>query len=61
MLWAVVSAAAQGPPAAEPPTPTDVKPGSITCEDVPYPYPVSYLQFTTYGQDVRQGRCSKTV
>src|ERR1700741_292785 len=36
-----------------PPTPTDVKPGSITCEDVPYPYPSSYLQFTTYGQDVR--------
>ena len=27
--------------AAPPPTPADVKPGSITCEDVPYPYPVS--------------------
>ena len=25
--------------AASVPTPTDVKPGSITCEDVPYPYP----------------------
>jgi len=35
------------------PTPTDVKPGSITCEDVPYPQPVSYLSFKTYGQDVR--------
>ena len=35
------------------PTPTDVKPGSITCEDVPYPYPVSYLPLTLYGQDVR--------
>jgi pimeloyl-ACP methyl ester carboxylesterase len=44
-------AARQAPPA--PPTPTDVKPGSITCEDVPYPYPVSYLQFVTYWQDVR--------
>jgi pimeloyl-ACP methyl ester carboxylesterase len=35
------------------PTPTDVKPGSITCEDVPYPYPVSYLALTLYGQDLR--------
>ncbi len=43
--------ARQAPPA--PPTPTDVKPGSITCEDVTYPQPVSYLSFTTYGQDVR--------
>ena len=34
-------------------TPTDVKPGSITCEDVPYPYPVSYFPLTLYGQDVR--------
>jgi pimeloyl-ACP methyl ester carboxylesterase len=35
------------------PTPADVKPGSITCEDVPYPQPVSYLSFKMYGQDVR--------
>jgi pimeloyl-ACP methyl ester carboxylesterase len=35
------------------PTPTDVKPGSITSEDVPYPYPSSYLPLTLYGQDVR--------
>src|SRR6187402_1877027 len=35
------------------PTPTDVKPGSITCEDCPYPYPSSYLPLTLYGQDVR--------
>jgi pimeloyl-ACP methyl ester carboxylesterase len=35
------------------PTPTDIKPGSITCEDVPYPYPVTYLPLTVYGQDVR--------
>ena len=34
-------------------TPTDVTPGSITCEDVPYPHPVSYLPMTLYGQDVR--------
>ena len=34
-------------------TPSDVKPGSITCEDVPYPYPSSYLPLTLYGQDVR--------
>src|SRR5436190_10768091 len=38
---------------AAPPTPADVRPGSITCEDVPYPQPVSYLPFTSYGQDVR--------
>src|SRR5204863_1772198 len=31
----------------------DVKPGSITCDDVPYPYPSSYLPLTLYGQDVR--------
>jgi pimeloyl-ACP methyl ester carboxylesterase len=51
------SAAAQPPgqPAepAQVATPTDVKPGSINNEDVPYPYPVSFLPFTTYGQDVR--------
>jgi pimeloyl-ACP methyl ester carboxylesterase len=35
------------------PTPTDVKPGSINLEDVPYPYPVSYLPFQMYGQEVR--------
>jgi len=43
------SAPAQSPPA----TPTDVAPGSITCEDVPYPHPVSYLPLTLYGQDIR--------
>jgi len=30
-----------------------VKPGSITCEECPYPYPSSYLPLTLYGQDVR--------
>jgi pimeloyl-ACP methyl ester carboxylesterase len=33
--------------------PTDVKPGSITYEDVEYPYPVHYMPLTLYGQDVR--------
>jgi pimeloyl-ACP methyl ester carboxylesterase len=33
--------------------PADVKPGSITCEECPYPYPSSYLSLTLYGQDVR--------
>ena len=38
---------------AAPKAPTDVKPGSITYEDIAYPYPVSYLPLTLYGQDVR--------
>src|SRR4029077_15735745 len=46
--------AAQGgsvlPPA---PTPTDVKPGSITCDECPYPYPSKYLDIRVYSQDVR--------
>ena len=33
--------------------PTDIKPGSITYEDIAYPYTVSYLPLTLYGQDVR--------
>src|SRR5579864_6521453 len=37
----------------EPVSPADVKPGSITCEECPYPYPSSYLPLTLYGQDVR--------
>jgi len=38
-------------PAVE--APTDVLPGSITYEDIPYPYPVKFLPLTLYGQDVR--------
>jgi len=38
---------------AAPKAPTDVKPGSITYEEIPYPYPVAYLPLTLYGQDVR--------
>jgi pimeloyl-ACP methyl ester carboxylesterase len=36
-----------------PKAPLDVKPGSITYEDIDYPYPVKYLPLTMYGQDVR--------
>jgi pimeloyl-ACP methyl ester carboxylesterase len=32
---------------------SDVKPGSINCEDVPYPYPSSVLPIQLYGQDLR--------
>src|SRR5205814_8271160 len=39
--------------ASLPKAPTDVKPGSITYDDIPYPYPVSYMPLTLYGQDVR--------
>ena len=35
------------------PTPTDVKPGSITCDECPYPYPSTYLDISVYNQDVR--------
>ena len=59
----VATLAVSRPAVAQPPgtpaapaqvaTPTDVQPGSINNEDVPYPYPVSYLPFVSYGQDVR--------
>jgi pimeloyl-ACP methyl ester carboxylesterase len=39
--------------AADASAPADVKPGSITCEECPYPYPSFYLPLTLYGQDVR--------
>jgi hypothetical protein len=45
------SVAAQSDPATK--APADVKPGSISYEDVPYPYLVMYLPLTLYGQDVR--------
>jgi pimeloyl-ACP methyl ester carboxylesterase len=48
---AVAQAAAQT--RAQVPAPADVKPGSITCEECPYPFPSSYLPLTLYGQDVR--------
>jgi pimeloyl-ACP methyl ester carboxylesterase len=36
-----------------PKAPIDLQPGSITYDDVDYPYPVQYLLTTMYGQDVR--------
>ena len=38
---------------APPKAPMDVKPGSITYDEIAYPYLVSYLPLTLYGQDVR--------
>jgi pimeloyl-ACP methyl ester carboxylesterase len=56
-LWLCAAAApvlAQGRAVLPPvPTPTDVKPGSITCDECPYPYPSSYLDISVYSQDVR--------
>ncbi|HEV8038926.1 MAG TPA: alpha/beta hydrolase [Bryobacteraceae bacterium] len=48
-LLVVVSLAAQ----ELPPAPADVKPGSITYDDIEYPYPVQYMPLTLYGQDLR--------
>jgi pimeloyl-ACP methyl ester carboxylesterase len=33
--------------------PADIKPASITLEDVPYPHPVKFMPLTLYGHDVR--------
>lgn len=38
------------PPA---PTPAGVKPGGITCDECPYPYPSAYIDISVYMQDVR--------
>ena len=46
-----VSLSAQGA-APGPPAPV-IAPGSITSEDVPYPFPVSYFSLTVYGENVR--------
>jgi pimeloyl-ACP methyl ester carboxylesterase len=35
------------------PTPADVEPGSINCEECPYPYPSKYLDIQVYTQDAR--------
>src|ERR1041384_1381895 len=50
LLWSRVPLRAQD---AAPHAPKDILPGSITYDDVTYPYPVSYLPLTVYGQDVR--------
>jgi pimeloyl-ACP methyl ester carboxylesterase len=52
-LIAQTMGAGRSAAAVAPIAPTDVKPGSITYDDVPYPDPVSYLPLTVYGQDVR--------
>ena len=51
ILLSPVGSAQSG--AQDMPVPSNVKPGSITCEECPYPYPSSYLPLTLYGQDVR--------
>jgi pimeloyl-ACP methyl ester carboxylesterase len=51
LLLFTLSAAAQQPGAVA--TPPDVKPTSITLEDVPYPHPVHFMPMALYGQDVR--------
>lgn len=54
ILPAASAASAQGRSILPPvPTPTDVKPGSITCDECPYPYPSKYLDINVYMQDVR--------
>src|SRR3954468_6320298 len=50
LMWATPAGAQQD---ALPKAPADVKPGSITYDEIAYPYPVSYLPLTLYGQDVR--------
>jgi pimeloyl-ACP methyl ester carboxylesterase len=52
-MLAVSLFAAQTPSVAPVQTPTDVKPGSINCEECPYPYRSSYLPLKLYGHDVR--------
>jgi pimeloyl-ACP methyl ester carboxylesterase len=52
LLFSIAGALfAQGDAPAK--APTDVRPGSIGYEGIPYPYPVSYLPLVLYGQDVR--------
>ena len=54
LLAAAAPVAAQGRAVLPPvPTPTNVKPGSITCDECPYPYPSKYLTIGVYSQDVR--------
>ena len=48
LLFSMALAAADLPKA-----PTDVLPGSITYDEIAYPYAVHYMPLTLYGQDVR--------
>jgi len=52
-VWLCLLPAAYAQTEALPKAPNDIKPGSITYEGIEYPYPVAYLPFTLYGQDVR--------
>jgi pimeloyl-ACP methyl ester carboxylesterase len=52
-LACCISSPALAQPSTPPTAPTDVKPGSITYDDIAYPYPVAYFPLTMYGQDVR--------
>ena len=51
-LEAAALCAAQTPTYVTPKAPVGLKPGSITYEDVAYPYPVKYLPLVKYGQAV---------
>ena len=54
VVVAAAVASAQGRATLPPsPTPTDLRPGSITCDECPYPYPSKYLDINVYSQDVR--------
>lgn len=54
LLILTATASAQSGPVLPPAsTPTDVTPGSITCDECPYPYPSKYLGLSVYSQDVR--------
>lgn len=50
-VFAAGSAAAQSAPPQSPPA--DWGPVSINLEEIEYPYPVSYMDFRVYNQDVR--------
>src|ERR1700751_5602481 len=52
-FFLVASFAAAQTQAPAPKAPTDVKPATITYEEIPYPYPVAFLPLTMYGQEVR--------
>ena len=48
LAFAVAALAQEGGALPPVPTPTDVKPGSITCDECPYPYPSKYLDISVY-------------
>jgi len=52
LLWPALVFAQAKPILPPVPTP-DVKPGSLTCDECPYPYPTKYFDLTVYTQPVR--------